>query len=508
WRKFATPVSVPYFTPEEGAAFLLLRAGIKKADAAERAAGRSLAHELGGLAIALEQAAAYMEAHSLSMAAYLRLFELHREKVLSRDVSPDYPHTVETVWKISFEAVRSTSPAAAELLALVSFFSPDEVPFTLVRAGVAMYPDALAAPVSDELQLREIARVLRRHSLIELQSDSLSVHRLVQAITRDALSQAEQCKYSEAAMSAVSAALPQDPTDPHVWSALSQIASHVSTVAEHCEIRDIAIENAAGALNHTGRYLNSRADYEAAMSYFLSAVRNAERVLGPYDPAVANCLGNLGQVYMKLGELELARTTLERALTIASAAWGEDHKDVAGHLNSLGMVSEKIGDYPSALTYYDRALRTVERVLGNEHRFTAYCLNNLGSVHQNLGNLAEAGRYYERALAIHTRELGARHPDVAVAMNNLGTLYVSLGDLLRARKYIEAAIEIEEGVFGPVHRNIARRLDNLAYVLEGQGDTAGAKKNLLRALSICRKIFGDDHGETHRFLERINEIGR
>lgn len=506
WRRFATPVDVPCFVPEEGAEFLLARAGVDDAGPSERAAALQLASELGGLAIALEQAAAYVEAHGLSLAAYLDLFNHHREKVLSRDVSADYPHTIETVWALSIDAVRSASPAAADLLALLAFLAPDQVPLALIRAGAQGYPEPLAASASDELKLREATRILRRHSLIQLQSDSLSVHRLVQAITRHALSRAEQCRYSEAAMNAVEAALPPNPTDPETWTGFSGLMSHVSTAAGHCASLGVALQAASVSLNQAGRYLNSRADYEAAVSYFVSAVRNAERALGADAPAVGNCLGNLGQVYMMLGHLELARTTLEQALKITSANPASDQKDLAGHLNSLGMVSEMTGDHPAALAYYVRASRMIENAFGSDDGRLAYCMNNLGSVHQELENFSDARRCYERALAIHSRKLGPGHPEVAVTMNNLGTLCMSLGEIVQARGYIEAALRIDEAVFGPVHRNIARRLDNLAYILEAQGDRAGAREHLHRALSICREIFGSGHPATLQLSDRIDGL--
>lgn len=506
WRRFATPVDVPCFMPEEGAEFLLARAGGDHADQSERAAALKLASELGGLAIALEQAAAYVEAHGLSLATYLGLFNQHQEKVLSRDVSIDDSHTLETVWALSFDAVRSASPAAADLLALLAFLAPDRIPLTLIRAGAEEYPEPLAASASDELKLREAMRILRRHSLIQVQSDSLSVHRLVQAITRHSLSRAEQCVYSEAAMNTVEAALPLNPTDPKDWPIYSELLSHVSTAAEHCATLGVAFQAGSVSLNQAGRYLNSRADYEAALNYFVPAVRNAKRALGADAPAVGACLGNLGQVYMKLGNFELARTTLERALEISSANPESDQKDLANHLNSLGMVSEMTGDHPAALAYYFRATRMIENAFGSEDGRLAFCMNNLGSVHQELENFAEARRCYERALAIHLREFGPEHPQVAITMNNLGTLCVSLGEFTQARGYIEAALRIEEAVFGPIHRNVARRLDNLAYIFEAQGDRAGARESLHRALSICREIFGSNHPATLQVSNRINGI--
>ena len=225
WRRVAKPLPVQQFASEEAVAFLLLRIGRDAADENERTAAVTLAEELGGLALALEQAAAYVETRGLSLTEYLRFLQKYQHEVLSGDPSPDYPHTVGTVWTISFAAVRSTSQAAAELLSLLACFAPDDVPLSLLGSGAEAFPQALSKVVTDELKLREVIRVLRRYSLVEVDEDGVSVHRVVQAVTRNAFSEKERSNWIEAAITTLSNALPDDAHDVHTWSAFSRLSS-------------------------------------------------------------------------------------------------------------------------------------------------------------------------------------------------------------------------------------------------------------------------------------------
>ncbi len=69
WRGTTRPLDVKVWERKESIVFLLKRTGQQ-----DEAAAAELAQELGDLPLALEQAAAYMEACGESIAGYLKLF--------------------------------------------------------------------------------------------------------------------------------------------------------------------------------------------------------------------------------------------------------------------------------------------------------------------------------------------------------------------------------------------------------------------------------------------------
>ena len=79
---------------EAAAGFLLQRTG---ASGAQQAAGE-LAEELGGLPLALEQAAAYMHATGRGIASYLELFRKRRADLLAWGEVAGYDKQVATTW--------------------------------------------------------------------------------------------------------------------------------------------------------------------------------------------------------------------------------------------------------------------------------------------------------------------------------------------------------------------------------------------------------------------------
>ena len=82
-------LDVPVLDVEVAAGFLVNRTGDP-----DRAAARVLAAELGGLPLALEQAAAYMQATGTTLARYLPLFRARQADLLARGEASGHPADV------------------------------------------------------------------------------------------------------------------------------------------------------------------------------------------------------------------------------------------------------------------------------------------------------------------------------------------------------------------------------------------------------------------------------
>ena len=180
---------MPVLDPQVAADFLVDRTGDP-----DRQAALDLASELGGLPLALEQAAAYIQASGDSLAGYLASFRRRRTEMLARGEPIGYRKTVATTWRLAFEHLQQAAPGAVGLLRLLANCAPEAIPLPLLlqpRPGLGDRLGAEVAPVlvpllEDDLAARDAITALRRYSLISPPADgSVSVHRLVQAITAD-----------------------------------------------------------------------------------------------------------------------------------------------------------------------------------------------------------------------------------------------------------------------------------------------------------------------------------
>jgi hypothetical protein len=120
-------LDVPVLDPDVAAGFLVDRTGDK-----DRQAAWDLADVLGGLPLALEQAAAYTQATGGTLAGYLALFQQRRAAMLPRGEPVGYDKTVASAWALAFDHVQQTAPGAVGLLRLLAFCAPEAIPLRLL----------------------------------------------------------------------------------------------------------------------------------------------------------------------------------------------------------------------------------------------------------------------------------------------------------------------------------------------------------------------------------------
>src|SRR5262249_32459692 len=139
---------------------------------------------------ALDQIGAYLEAIGCSLAAYWQLYQHHRVDLLKdyRGMLVDHP-PLATTWSLSFARVEERGPAAADLLRLCAYLSPDAIYEDMLMQGAGTLSPTFSAVVADGYLLNQAIEILRAYSLItrDAQTKALAVHRLVQTVVRDSL---------------------------------------------------------------------------------------------------------------------------------------------------------------------------------------------------------------------------------------------------------------------------------------------------------------------------------
>jgi NB-ARC domain. len=338
WDVVAHEMPIDVFEEFEAIDFILKRAGENDPDSA-----KELAKELGYLPLALEQACAYIKTGK-SISGYLELFRQRKTDLLKFPISrKDYDYTVATTWEISFERVKEEPGAGADLLNLCAFLAPDNIPKPLLAGGVEHLPEPLASAVADELKFDDAVAALMRYSLVTVADDSLSVHRLVQAVARDRLSDEEREGWAAAAARLVNEAFPYDSYDVRTWPECSLLLPHALAVAGHAEEQGDAPKATGRLLNQVGGYLYGRAEFDVAKSTYVRALMIGEKAYGPDHPNVAIRVNNLGSVLKDQGDLEGAKKHIERALKICQDRLGEDHPNTMKTRNNLDVVEREIG---------------------------------------------------------------------------------------------------------------------------------------------------------------------
>jgi tetratricopeptide (TPR) repeat protein len=401
WRRFGIPLPVKVMPRKEAVAFLLKRSGSK-----DDGAAKELAEALGCLPLALAQAAAYVDESGTSLGHYLDLFRRRQTELLARGKPGDYHDTVATTWDLAFRQVAEESTAAVELLQLCAFFAPDRIPLNLITDGVELLPEALAAAVADEIALDEALVALRCFSLVELQDGAVSVHRLVQAVTRERLPDEDRPQRMASALALVGRAFPTDGDDPGNWEKCSRLLPHVLAVTEDQQDDRASAKERTRLLAALVLFLHSRGRYGEAMPLARCGLELSERVLGPERPDTLASVNGMAELLYSMGDYAGAEPLYRRALGARERVLGPDHPDTMESVNNLAVLLSRRGDHAGAEPLYRRALEASERVLGPEHPDTLGSVNNLAGLLEETGDCAGAEPLYRRAVA-GFRRLGA-----------------------------------------------------------------------------------------------------
>jgi hypothetical protein len=273
-----------------------------------------LCDALGGLPLALELAAAYIEANGISIADYLERYRGAPGALLD--------DAVAATWEISFEQLRTetdAAPGALDLLNLIAFLAPDDIDSRLLAGR---FPDAL--------QLDRARAGLLRYSLIEAHAGAISVHRLVQAAARARLArEGLEQEWAEAAVNLADDAFPFRLAKLETWSASARLLPHALAAAGHSENLGVALETTSRLLNEVGLYLDNRAQLAEAERSLKRALAIGEKVYGPDHPTVAAFANNIGMILQHQGDLAGALAYTRRAAAINEKVYGSDHPDTA-----------------------------------------------------------------------------------------------------------------------------------------------------------------------------------
>lgn len=499
----AQRIDLEKMEPDEGALFLLRRVQLIKQEAMlEDAAGadfieaKDITRAMDGLPLALDQAGAYIEESGCSLFDYKVRYHQQRRALLELrgSIVSEHPESVATTWLLSFQKLEQDNLASTELLRLCAFLHPDAILEEIITSGADELGPLLAPVAANPVALDAALAALRTFSLLRrnMETHTLSMHRLVQAVLKDSMDAAMQQCWAERAVRAVNCAFP-DSEQVANWEQCRRCLPQVQMCVQHIEQYNLAFPEAARLLDVAGMYVLEQAHYTQAASLLRKALDMRIYVQGQDHIDVAESLTNVAGVSLYQGKYDTAEPLLVRALEVRERAQGPEHPDVAICLNNLALCHYRQGRYTGAEPLFRRALAIWEKTGGEEHPDVARTLNNLALLYIAQRQYALAEPLYQRALAIWESMRGPVHPDVATCLNNLALLYQYQGKYPKAESIFQRVLDIREKTLGPEHPGIAFSLTYLARLYQKQYKYNRAEMLFKQALYIRKRALGPEH---------------
>lgn len=497
----AEAVHLLEMSEEESAQFLLRRAGLlgweqslTDAIRCERDAALALISALGRLPLAIDQAAAYIEETGASPRSYLDELEKHPFDLLSRKSKSAGSAPVTATLLLALDRLEESDLPAGDLLRICAFLHVDAIPENLLREAAKAFGGAIGSAASDEIRWRETVATALHYSLVRVdrESQSLALHRLLQRVVQDSLSEAERIEYAVMVVKALSQLIPDNRFDR--WPVLWELLPHAQVCAQHISNLNIRSLDSGCLLHRLGMFRHQMGMHAEAIRLYEQSLCILKDVVGAPSARVVALHESLGVAYRIYGRLTDAECHFLQAIA-EQREIDPTSIEMARVLDGLGLLRKLQGECSQAEEILREALRVKERAIGDDRRTrrigSSYYY--LASVMDDQGHHQEAEKLYRRAITIRAACSGPDDPETLGAKNGLARLMIAQERYAEAEQLMEFILECRVRQFGLEHPSTAMSQSDKALLKAGLGSYAQAKELHTRALaSICASL-GSHH---------------
>lgn len=431
--------------------------------------------------LALVQAASFIDGNDMTVETYLQRYHENKNdalEVFGHSHEWDDSEPVTTTWMISFKQLQANNQYAADLLSTMAFLDSSDIPEALIR-GVD--------PTKTPLQFEEACGELKAFSFItetsirsttSANADSTSLSKwfniqlIVQLVMQQWLRKHGQAtKWSDAALVAVSKALPSTEMSHEQWKTYETYLPHVQTVLNHVDDSTQEPKCRADLLHNVSWYFRIRGYHDTAAAMACDAIAIRERILGEEDEDTLASIRSLCRILFEQGKLEESEQRLMPAIEICKRKFGEKHKDTLQNQGHLAAIRGMQGRYEEAFELQSEILK--ESCEGPE---AWIAMRDLAITLIYMNRRAEAESLQRMVYRKRLENLGEDHPETQVIMSDLATTCIEQGNFSEAEELLISVLRHSRRILGERHPHTMAAYESLKDVLQSQGNTEHVKR--------------------------------
>ncbi|MFI6535973.1 hypothetical protein ACIBHY_26230 [Nonomuraea sp. NPDC050547] len=354
WEDIATPIRLGVLSAGDAVRMLDRRV----ADRGLLDGGEELCAALGGLPLAIEMAGHYMAQNHVSARTYLRRLSGDGAVLDWTHAGGDLDRTVARTWRVTLDRIAARhGPLPGRVLGALAWLGPDDIPISLL-------PDDSQAAAGH----------LAAYGLVTRSGDALSVHRLVQAVSRDPGARHGAGRTLRTAWT--------DGPEP-----AARLAPHFAAFIAAgglAELDDTSADLAVAYAIHLARTV-SRQEGIAFLDRTITAHE------GSGHPALLSMRTTLAVLRTPLDPLEVSIGAFERLVADKQRIIGPGALDTLETRLELAGLYARRGEDHRTFAHYRRLATDAERVLGKNHSLTLQTKWDLAEAYLNADRTWRAG---------------------------------------------------------------------------------------------------------------------
>lgn len=495
-------VPVGLLSAEEAVNLLLNRSKVAHT-ADSKAEAAKIVEELGYLALAIEQAAAYIREASKDIFKFLTSYRLNRTKYharISQGNRSYYAESLATAWRLSFQRLEVINVDASNMLRLLAFLNPDGVSVEFLERGGNGLESELKGIIGSPERLFEALCVLERFSFIgrqhiDAQGQRITMHRLVQHVIKDEMPHELRGDMMREVVCLCNSAFPPwHDWDPKLLELSRSYETQV--VGPLLEVENMPSTSLGDVLSRVGLYLREDGKSQQANVIFIKTIDVFTLAKGREDSDTLSAVALLAWGYQTQGLYQKAAELEEQVLEARKRLLGTDHPETLEAMVNLASTYRSQGRYQGSAKLTEVVVEVRTRLLGPNHPDTLLAMGILGNTYRSQGAWDKSCKLEEMVLAARLISPGREHPCTLVAMGNLAITYRNLGYLEKAFELESEGLEAGIKLFGEEHPETLMAMNNIGCTLREQGRLSDSINILEKTVEIRTRRTGVEHPDT------------
>ncbi|HIJ84039.1 MAG TPA: tetratricopeptide repeat protein [Magnetococcales bacterium] len=244
---------------------------------------------------------------------------------------------------------------------------------------------------------------------------------------------------------------------------LNRLSWHARVLAEHAlQSGNTAIAtNLMQWLDRSGRKLIGLWP-DRAINCHQSALNLSQRILGTSHPLTIIRMNNLGETWRRLKEFHQAETCLAGALFLLRQHQKKYRQLQANCLGNLGLLYMDQGRWDQARETFSQAWSMAKTTRGLDDPLVFLCISNLANIMTSQDDPHGVVRILRDALEFHNKgQRAVPHLNCAVVLNNLALAQKKIGQTGEAMETIHQALAVAQKFLPDNHTKLIQIKGNV-----------------------------------------------
>ena len=460
----------------------------------------ALAQRLDGLALALEQAGAYIASAECSLKEYLSYWEKGNEEVLKwyDKRLMKYPRSIATTWEITMQTV---GPVGRALLRVASFFSPEPIPEEMLTNGAELIDHALrSSGVQSEISVSRlkiaIGELAKFSMLKKIRTNNCRcciLHRVVIDVTCKQLPVENMIDWLRCAQEVFCAYAPADADRFENWDTWNLLITHGERIWD--QVKKIEEEQWNPALlDGLSLYYLGQERNEDGVTLQRRSLALKEKKLGSKHPNTLLAMNDLAIMLQNEEGISL----LEKTLLAREEVHGPLSEEALETAYNLALLLPNSSHADRSEELFQRCFEGYSKSHGRTHWRTLLVERSLCSRMFLRGEIEEALKSARRIVDMSDQEpsLGPMHKDTLEYVFTLGQYLFQSGDIEAARRIFKRAFEGMEEQLSPRHPSTLESFQWMMEAVYKLGKSEEVETQCRQILDRWSHVLGADHIHT------------